>query len=189
MRHGDRNTFIAGSGLEDSGPVDVVDVFLLPGDLYFGGHATRIRTLLGSCVSMVVWHPVRRLGGMTHFMLPGRRSPRPEECPCDGRYADEALELILNEIRGVGAWPREFRVGLYGGGRMFVMPGDSCMSRIGEDNARVARELMKRHGLSIHEEHLGGDGHRTMLFEVWTGKVVMRKPPVPLFTLVEKGSL
>lgn len=168
-------------------PPGVLDVFLRPGDLYFGDRATRMRTLLGSCVSMVIWHPTRLLGGMTHFMLPGRRPPRPEGHPYDGRYADEAMEMLLNEVRRSGAQPREFRVGLYGGGRMFVVPQGGRMARIGEDNVHIARELLKRHALVPHEEHLGGDGHRTVLFEVWNGRVMMRKPPSQLLDAAVRG--
>ncbi|MBL8511280.1 MAG: chemotaxis protein CheD, partial [Betaproteobacteria bacterium] len=50
----------------------VMDIFLQPGEFYFGDADTRIRTLLGSCVSITMWHPTRRIGGMCHYMLPTR---------------------------------------------------------------------------------------------------------------------
>ncbi len=49
-----------------------IDVFLQPGDVYFGDRHTRLRTILGSCVSITLWHPQRLLGGMCHFILPAR---------------------------------------------------------------------------------------------------------------------
>lgn len=49
---------------------EISEVVLKPGDFYFGGGATRISTLLGSCVSMTLWHPRRKIGGMCHYMLP-----------------------------------------------------------------------------------------------------------------------
>jgi chemotaxis protein CheD len=53
-------------------PLNPLDIFLRPGDCYFGGQNTSIRTVLGSCVSMTFWHPQLRVGGMCHYMLPKR---------------------------------------------------------------------------------------------------------------------
>ena len=47
-------------------------VVLRPGDFYFGGGRTRISTLLGSCVSITLWHPQRHVGGMCHYLLARR---------------------------------------------------------------------------------------------------------------------
>jgi len=40
----------------------VKTVVLAAGDFHFGGGRTRISTLLGSCVSLTLWHPRRRIG-------------------------------------------------------------------------------------------------------------------------------
>jgi len=51
-------------------PDQLVEVVLGPGDLYFGDRRTRIRTLLGSCVAVTLWHPKAQIGGMCHYMMP-----------------------------------------------------------------------------------------------------------------------
>lgn len=58
-----------------------LDIFLQPGEWYFGEGNTRVRTTLGSCVAIVLWHPVRRIGGMCHYMLPSRGRPSDEPPP------------------------------------------------------------------------------------------------------------
>ena len=35
-------------------------LFLMPGQWYFGGKASELRTLLGSCVAVTLWHPAKR---------------------------------------------------------------------------------------------------------------------------------
>lgn len=50
-------------------------VTLQPGEFHFGGANTRIQTLLGSCVAITLWHPIRRIGGMCHYMLPAYLHP------------------------------------------------------------------------------------------------------------------
>ncbi len=53
-------------------PTGVIEIFLQPGEWYFGNRKVSIRTLLGSCVAMVFWHrhPKLLMGGMCHFTLP-----------------------------------------------------------------------------------------------------------------------
>jgi chemotaxis protein CheD len=71
-------------------PVHVIEIFLQPGDLYFGDRDNRIRTVLGSCVSLTFWNPNLLVGGMCHYMLPSRSQERrmSGDLPLDGRYAD-----------------------------------------------------------------------------------------------------
>lgn len=151
-------------------PDGVIEVFLQPGDLYFGDRHTRIRTLLGSCVSLVLWHPQQLLGGMCHYMLPSRRHRGRQ---LDGRYADEALHLLLKEIRTSGTHAKDYRISLFGGGNMF---GALTQRNIGETNINAGLELLAAHGLHCHAKHAGGDGYRNLIFDVWSGQVSLRCP-------------
>lgn len=99
-----------------SNPPSIAEVYLQPGDYHFGGTYTRIRTLLGSCVSLVLWHPRARLGGMCHYMLPsrGRASALP-----DGRYGDEAMRLLSEAVASSGTRVSDYQVRIFGGGTCF----------------------------------------------------------------------
>ena len=155
------------------GPLHPLEVFLQPGDYYFGGRDTRIRTLLGSCVSMTFWHPRLLVGGMCHYMLPKRGikfSTGDWPAP-DGHYADEAIALLLKEIDAIGASHREYQVKLFGGGNMFPDTHKNRMTHIGIQNVQAARRLAKQYGFSCVSEHLGDIGHRNVIFEVWSGDV------------------
>lgn len=99
-------------------PGQLVEVFLQPGEYHFGDRNTRIRTLLGSCVSVVIWHPLLLIGGMCHFLLP-QRSGRHSGSTLDGRYADEALQLLLQAASAAGTRAEEYQAKLFGGGNMF----------------------------------------------------------------------
>ncbi|SDL08753.1 chemotaxis protein CheD [Pseudomonas indica] len=153
-------------------PAPLIEVFLQPGELYFGDRHTRIRTVLGSCVSLVCWHPFRQIGGMFHFLLPTRPTMAGGEL--DGRYADEALELMLREIRTAKARPDEFRIQLFGGGSMFpdVMRGNP--GQVGRKNVEAARRLLDAHGLACSGAHVEGVGHRSLIFDLWNGHVSVR---------------
>lgn len=156
-------------------PLDVLEIFLQPGEFYFGDRATRIRTLLGSCVAIAIWHPLLRIGGMCHFMLPHRPYGRAGQ-DLDGRYADEAVLLFLAELKRSRTLAADYRVKLFGGGRMFEhgrhgpRPTD-----ISQRNVDAGRDLLASHGFGLHAQDLGGQGHRNVVFDLWSGDVWMRQ--------------
>ncbi|MCB4360570.1 chemotaxis protein CheD [Quatrionicoccus australiensis] len=153
-------------------PDGVIEIFLQPGEHYFGDRYTRLRTVLGSCVSLVFWHPQELVGSMCHFMLPSRGC-RSGSGP-DGRYADEALQMMLDEIRASGLNPTAFRLRIFGGGNMFPELTRRNDRHIGQKNVEAALALLKNHCLTCVASHVEGYGHRNLLFDVWSGHVHLR---------------
>ncbi|MBL8532348.1 MAG: chemotaxis protein CheD [Betaproteobacteria bacterium] len=155
----------------------IEEIYLMPGDLHFGPAPGRISTLLGSCVSIALWHPKRRMGGMCHYLLPsGRR--RPGSKP--GAYADEAIAELVRHITRAGSRPAEYRASLVGGGHMFPMIRRSSISEIGDRNVAAGRSLLATNGFTLYMEDTGGSGHRHVEFDLATGDVRVRferQPP------------
>ena len=154
-------------------PPHVIEIFLNPGEFYFGDRDIRIRTILGSCVSITLWHPKLLIGGMCHYMLPSRQGRGSKLA--DGKYADEALGLLIEEIRRSGTALEDYEVKMFGGGNMFQRQVNAGQGHIGIKNAEAGRHLVKRHGLRLASEDLGGAGHRTVLFDIWSGHVWVRQ--------------
>ncbi|WP_260954600.1 chemotaxis protein CheD [Pseudomonas citri] len=159
-------------------PESIIEIFLQPGELYFGDRHTRIHTLLGSCVSLVCWHPTRLIGGMCHFMLPTR--PHLPAGGLNGRYGDEAIELMLRQARRHGISPMEFRIHLFGGGNMFPAIDRQKDNRVGRKNVDAARQLLLAHGLNCSGAHVEGAGHRSLIFDLWNGQIAIRHIPPTL---------
>lgn len=152
-----------------------IDIFLQPGDIYFGDRGTRIRTVLGSCVSVTFWQPQLLLGGMCHIMLPERIGTAAGEP--DGRYAADALALLFGDMRAAGTQPGEYQAKLFGGGRMFAFKAGHEALDIGRRNIEMARRLLRRHGIEPASEHLAGMGHRSIIFDVASGDVWVKHMP------------
>jgi chemotaxis protein CheD len=145
---------------------------LMPGQLHFGGHAATLRTLLGSCLAVTLWHPERRLGGMCHFLLPSRQRKGDE--PLDGRYGDEALEALVNMLRAARSAPAEFHAHLYGGAD--TMPeGGALKFNVGARNIEQGFDLVDRYGFQIQGVDVGEDVPRTVVLTLATGEVSMRR--------------
>jgi chemotaxis protein CheD len=148
----------------------VIDIFLKPGDLFVADADYRIRTILGSCVSITLWHAGARMGGMSHFLLPSRMTAAPGRT-LDGRYGDEALRIMLVELMRLGIPPAQCQGKIFGGGNMFPGHARDGTFSVGQRNGEAARALLHQHGIPVVSESLFGVGHRQIIFDVATGDV------------------
>lgn len=154
-------------------PEDVETIVLRPGDFHFGGSHTRISTLLGSCVSITLWHPRRLIGGMCHYMMPER--DRPSGGPLDGRYASEAFALFLLNFDKAGTRASEYQAKLFGGANMFGQKVNAKLD-IGRRNIEAAHRFLAAQHITVMAEHIGGSGRRKLHFDVWSGNVWLAFP-------------
>lgn len=156
-------------------PENILDVFLQPGDIYWGDPETRIRTILGSCVAICVWHPEKKIGGMCHILMPTRMN-RPTDATFNGQYADEAMHMLLLAIYRSGTKASEYTVKIFGGGNMFLaIEGKDA---IGSRNIKAVRELLAAYNLKPAAESLGGNFYWRLHLDLWTGNVWVKKRPV-----------
>lgn len=140
--------------------------FIQPGQCYVGRGRRSLKTVLGSCVTVTFWHPQRRIGAMCHYMLPGMDSIEPD----NARYAEGALRILVNRLRGFHCEPRECRVELHGGGHWQVMPDKDLVS-VGERNIEEAWRLCEAYGLRVSEHDLGGHYYRSVQMNLHDGAV------------------
>jgi chemotaxis protein CheD len=151
------------------------DRVLGPGDFYFGHGGQRVKTLLGSCVAITLWHPRVRIGGMCHFVLPSRSSTdRPGDGPLDGRFADEAMEMFRLEMEQAGTGPCEYQTKIFGGGRQFADLLAGGRIDVPERNIAAATSLCRAYGLTVSIQHVGLDGFRQIVLDLANGDVWVR---------------
>ena len=150
-----------------------VEVYLQPGEIGAGDANHVFKTLLGSCVSITLWHPTRKIGAMSHFLLPTRGGASSGRL--DGRYADEAISLMWRHMLRLGAVPTECQAKIFGGGRMFSSEAQPGAIAVGRRNGDEARELLRARGIQVVAEDLFGYGHRKLVFDVSNGDVWSRQ--------------
>lgn len=161
------------------------DVFLRPGDYFVGDARHRIRTILGSCVSVTLWSPQPRVGAMSHFVLASRRTAAEtvdevrglDLRKLDARYGDEALHLMLHELGRRGVVASLCQAKIFGGGNMFPARDANGPAAVGRRNGEAARLLLQAQGIEVISESLFGDGHRQIAFDVDSGDVWARQLP------------
>jgi len=154
-------------------PDNVLEVFLQPGEVYFGDESTRIRTILGSCVAITLWHPKRRIGGMCHFMLPERHAAMAHN-PADSRYGDNAVAQLVRAVVQHRTRPDAYEVKLFGGGNMFAALAENESMNVAKRNVIAGERLVRDAGFDVVSRSLGGDGYRNIIFDLWSGNVWVR---------------
>ena len=121
-----------------------------------------VTTTLGSCVACCLHDPVRRMGGMNHFLLPhGEDATGPEAM----RYGAHAIELLINGLLRMGAVRADLQARLFGGARISPHLPD-----IGDQNARFAARYLEHEGILMLPGSVGGRQARRVQFWPATGR-------------------
>ena len=148
---------------------------ILPGEYYVTSEPEAITTVLGSCVSACVRDPVRRIGGMNHFMLPedttsGSSAWMQADAGMSTRYGAFAMELLINDLLKLGARKERIEVKLFGGGKILA-----SMTDVGARNIAFVRDFVRIEGFNVASQDLGGLCPRRVVYFPSTGRVLLKR--------------
>lgn len=149
-------------------------IYLHPGEFHFAGDGVHIHTLLGSCISITLWHPKRRIGGMCHFTLPKHPGYKKGNGGLDGRYADDVIEMFRKEVARYSTRITDYEAKIFGGGNMIRSADQNIDDSIGTKNSAAAMQLLMQENVNIMVAHVGEFGHRRIVFDSGTGEVWVR---------------
>lgn len=128
---------------------------------------------IGSCVVVCLYIEDLKIGGMAHCMLPCRYEDKKkptismhEERPA--KYVDEAIRLMIHEIKMMGGDQKQMRAKIIGGAEMFKYLGKKSMS-VGEENVNMAKKILGELNIPIVSEDTGGSVGRAANFNLENG--------------------
>ncbi|MBA3498163.1 MAG: chemotaxis protein CheD [Gemmatimonadota bacterium] len=124
---------------------------------------------LGSCVAIVLYDPVVRVGGMAHVLLPTPALSRPDSNPA--KFPQTAVPRLLELMGQDGGTARRITARLVGGASMFAGFASLGTIQMGERNIVSCRQVLYQHGLGLTGEATGGDFGRTVKLWVADGRV------------------
>lgn len=144
--------------------VGIADMKLLQGE------GTLITYALGSCIGLCFHDQRLRLGALLHIMLPlnmeaGRTHPL--------KYADTGIKETLRQMEARGASKSRMTVKIAGGAKMFEVLG-AGLGNIGQRNIESVHTILRREGIPLLAEDVGGTVARTLLFDVGSGQGCIR---------------
>ena len=132
----------------------------------------RITTLgLGSCVGVILYDRITKIGGMVHIVLPDSKN-QPDVNKA--KYADTGIEELLRQMLARGATRSAITAKLAGGANMFGSLQKSDMLNVGVRNAASSKISLERLRIQILAEDLGGTHGRTIELNAEDGSLKIR---------------
>jgi chemotaxis protein CheD len=136
---------------------------------------------LGSCVAVVGYDPVIRVGGILHLMLPDSKIAPARVAAQPGMFANTGLPLLFKSLQGLRADLTRLRLFVAGGAN--VLAGADAF-KIGERNINATREYLSHIGFEFSDAAVGGSVNRTIHIQNATGLLTLKTP-----TAIEEYSL
>ena len=126
---------------------------------------------LGSCVAVVLYDEVSKIGGLAHVMLPDPSySSTPERVM---KFGSTAVPRLVSEMVAAGADPELITALRVGGASMFEELRSPEQPNIGERNVLAARSALVEVGIQVVGEEVGGGHGRSIHFSVQDGRVMV----------------
>ncbi|MBU2112290.1 MAG: chemotaxis protein CheD [Gammaproteobacteria bacterium] len=156
------------------------DIFLKPGDWYFGRYQQGLaHTILGSCVSLVLHSSEHRLVAISHALLPA--APIPQQA-LNGRFVTDVLTLFAQHARRFSVNLSDFDAVLVGGGDMFAYTGNGMS--IGQKNIQKYEQLLQFQRVIVKQQYTGGRQYRKLTVDLSDASLQVQSSPVNNFELV-----
>lgn len=136
---------------------------------------------LGSCVAIVLYDPVARVGGMAHVLLPSPALIRDDANPA--KFPQTAVPRLLELMNARGGSPRRYTGRLVGGASMFASLAPPGTIQMGDRNVVASRQALNLNGIPLTGEAVGGDYGRTARLLVADGTLEVSSVAHGLHTL------
>jgi chemotaxis protein CheD len=146
-------------------------VYLKPGECYFSVHPSVVSTVLGSCISVTMFAPDRRIGAICHAVLPEEKKPG-----AAFRYVDSSIMVMLRSFERHGVHRSGLEVKLFGGADMLSADVRRVKDNaVGKKNIGVALQVVEKEGLRLLTADLGGTEGRKIEFHTHTGEILLQR--------------
>ncbi len=139
------------------------------GDLKIAQSPKVIKTSLGSCVGVVLYDNIQKVGGMLHLMLPNckDRDGKP------AKYADTGIPLLIDlMVNKAKSKKNVLTAKIFGGAKMFSVSSE--IFDIGKSNITETQKILERYGIKILASRVGGTKGHQITLDTETGIVQSR---------------
>ena len=128
------------------------------------GQGMLVTYALGSCIGICLYDPAIKLGALVHIMLPVNMETNRTNTM---KYADTGIRETLKQMESMGARRSRITAKIAGGAKMFET--GASLGNIGQRNIESVRMNLKKEGVRLLKEDVGGSVARTLLFDVESG--------------------
>src|SRR5436309_14917285 len=111
-------------------------------------------------------------GAKATILLPSKSLAR--DVTTLAKFPETAVPLLVEQLTALGAEPRRLIAKLAGGASMFAQLMTPGSVQMGERNVAAARDVLRRTGIPVMREAVGGGAGRSVRFYVAVGRAEVR---------------
>lgn len=131
-----------------------------------------ITNALGSCVAIILYDSVHKVGGLAHIMLPSTAFSKIRSNPA--KFADTAVPEMLGMMKQLGALKTTTWAKIVGGAQMFANVLAEPLGNIGQRNVQATKDILGKENIRIIAEDTGGDCGKSVEFNLDNGEVTVK---------------
>jgi chemotaxis protein CheD len=154
--------------MTNSRALEVYRYHLEPGGMFTCGEPAMVSAVLGTCVAVCLHDRRLKIGGMNHFLYPKTKLFGPST----QQYADVSIPALIKMLRRQGSRLEDLEAQIFGGGEA---PGLLGREKTGDRNVRMARRILKKNGIRVVSEDVGGIKGRRLIFHTGTNEALIMK--------------
>jgi chemotaxis protein CheD len=128
---------------------------------------------LGSCLGVVIYDPVKKIGGLLHIMLPDSKIDPTKAATTPFMFVDTGMPRLFAAAYSLGADRNRIVIKVAGGAQLL---DPRRTFNIGERNIQALSNIIVRNGLSIAAQDVGGLSSRTVRLDNSTGNISIQSP-------------
>jgi chemotaxis protein CheD len=152
-----------------------LSVYLKPAELFVAKQPAIVTTVLGSCVSVTLFHQRSGLAAICHAPLPQCRKKQDcTDCHAEKyKYVACVVPEMIQRIARHCIQTVDIEVKLFGGAEMFA--NNNINPSVGRQNVESAIRIIAAQGLRVKRANVGGLAGRKIFFYTHTGQVFMKQ--------------
>jgi chemotaxis protein CheD len=155
---------------------DIPIIYLKPGEIHFSPEPSKIITILGSCVSIIMYNKHQKIGAICHAVMPSLEIAKTNKrlVKDEFQYVDSSVEWMLSRFEEFGIKRGEIEVKIFGGAEIFFDKKKGSNIAVGRKNIEAAVRIIKHNKLKLRAWNVGGNRGRKLIFYTDTGDVITK---------------
>ncbi|MCG8570665.1 MAG: chemotaxis protein CheD [Spirochaetes bacterium] len=145
------------------------------GGLFVTNQPMILQTILGSCVSIILFDKNKKIGGMNHIMVPGSFVGVDIDKMMDERdnkYGIFSVEKLIYDMEALGSNRRDITARIYGAS---YMGNRNRIIDIQQSNVDFVKTFLEMTSIEVEEELILNDKALKIFFNTQTGNVEVVK--------------
>lgn len=151
-------------------------IFLNAGEYYISEKPEMVSTVLGSCISVILFSRKSPMCGITHSLLPGCKYDVSYCIKCTEayRYGDCSVIKLIQKMEEYDIKAKDMEAKVFGGAGV-ISKAKSEKDNVGYLNVEAALATLRKEGIRVTSSDTGGTRGRKLFLFTDTKEVFIKK--------------